>query len=143
MKNLVLKGLVPMIVVCFSTLVWAQSAAFPGTTERESVVPTLVNYSGVLTDSAGNPLSEVTGVTFLLYKDQRGGAPLWLETQNIRPDSSGHYTVMLGATEHEGLPADLFANGEARWLAVQVSGQTEQERVVLVAVPYAMKAKDA
>jgi hypothetical protein len=143
MKNLVLKGLFPIVVVCLSPLVWAQSAVVPGTTERESVVPTLVNYSGVLTDSAGNPLSDVAGVTFLLYKDQHGGAPLWLETQNIRPDSSGHYTATLGATEHGGLPAELFANGEARWLAVQVSGQTEQERVLLVAVPYAMKAKDA
>ena len=107
MKNLVLKGLFPIVVVCLSPLVWAQSAVVPGTTERESVVPTLVNYSGVLTDSAGNPLSEITGVTFLLYKDHQGGAPLWLETQNIRPDSSGHYTVTLGATDHEGLPADL------------------------------------
>jgi len=143
MKNLVLKGLFPMVVVCLSPLVWAQSAVSPSTAETPSVVPTLVNYSGVLTDSAGNPLSEITGVTFLLYKDHQGGAPLWLETQNIRPDSSGHYTVTLGATDHEGLPADLFANGEARWLAVQVSGQTDQERVLLVAVPYAMKAKDA
>jgi len=143
MKNLLLKGLVRIVVVCLSPLVWGQSVALPGATEGQSVIPTLVSYSGVLADSAGNPLSEVTGVTFLLYKDQRGGIPLWLETQNIRPDSSGHYTVTLGATEHEGLPADLFTNGEARWLAVQVSGQAEQERVLLVAVPYAMKAKDA
>jgi hypothetical protein len=26
-------------------------------------------------------------VTFSLYKDSEGGAPLWMETQNIQPDS--------------------------------------------------------
>jgi len=34
-------------------------------------------------------------------------------------------------------------SGEARWLAVQVVGQTEQPRILLVAVPYALKAADA
>jgi hypothetical protein len=142
MKCLLLKG-VGLIVVCLAALAVAQSAAVPAGSDASTVVPMLVNYSGVLTDSNGKPLSDVTGVTFLLYKDQRSTAPLWMETQNIRPDPNGHYTATLGATQSEGLPADLFANGEARWLAVQVSGQMEQERVLLVAVPYAMKAKDA
>src|SRR5207245_3841386 len=35
------------------------------------------------------------------------------------------------------------ASGEARWLAVQVAGQPEQPRTLLVAVPYALKAADA
>jgi YVTN family beta-propeller protein len=51
--------------------------------------------------------------------------------------------VTLGATSSEGLPAYLFADGAARWLGVQVAGQAEEARVALVAVPYAMKAKDA
>jgi hypothetical protein len=33
--------------------------------------------------------------------------------------------------------------GEARWLGVQVSGQQEQPRVLLVSTPYALKAGDA
>jgi hypothetical protein len=41
------------------------------------------------------------------------------------------------------LPSTLFAAGEARWLGVQMSGQAEQPRVMLLAVPYAMKAGDA
>jgi hypothetical protein len=66
-----------------------------------------------------------------------------METQNVTPDNSGHYAVQLGATSANGLPADLFVSGDARWLAVQVSGHAEQARVMLVAVPYALKAKDA
>src|SRR5450755_2828275 len=107
------------------------------------VVPHLVNYSGVLKDSSGRAVPVVTGVTFLLYSDQQGGSPVWMETQNVTPDRSGHYTVQLGATRTEGLPASVFLTGEARWLGVQESGHAEQPRVLLVAVPYAMKAGDA
>jgi hypothetical protein len=39
----------------------------------------------------------------------------------------------------------LFATGESRWLGVQVQvpGEIEQPRVLLVSVPYALKAADA
>jgi hypothetical protein len=43
----------------------------------------------------------------------------------------------------EGLPVDLFAYGEACWLGVQPQGRSEQPRVMLVSVPYALKAVDA
>jgi hypothetical protein len=80
------------------------------------------------------------GVTFALYKDQTGGAPLWVETQNVALDNGGHYTVYLGANHAQGVPAELFADGTARWLGVQAAGQAEQPRILLAAVPYAMKA---
>jgi len=115
----------------------------PGAVDASSAVPRLINYSGVLTDFNGKPLIEVTGVTFLLYKDRQGGAPLWLETQNVTPDNNGRYTVTLGATTIEGLPTDMFGSGEARWLGVQAERKPEQPRVLLVSVPYALKAGDA
>ena len=108
-----------------------------------SPVPSLVNYSGVLKDSGGKPATSLTGVTFLLYKDSQGGAPVWMETQNVMPDKTGHYTAQLGSTSSAGLPSEVFMTGEARWLGVQMAGETEQPRVLLVAVPYAMKAGDA
>ena len=109
----------------------------------QNSVPVLVDYGGVLRGSDSQPLTGVAGVTFLLYKDSEGGAPLWMETQNVRLDPRGGYTVTLGANSNEGLPAHLFADGAARWLAVQVAGQAEEARVALVAVPYAMKAGDS
>jgi hypothetical protein len=108
-----------------------------------NIVPPLVNFSGVLTDLNGKPMTGVVGVTFLLYKDSAGGAPLWLETQNVRPDKNGHYTAMLGSASSHGLPAEIFMAGEAHWLGVQVQGQEEQARVLLVSAPYALKAGDA
>src|SRR5580704_6514630 len=108
-----------------------------------AAVPRLVKFSGVVRDERGRPQSGVAGVTFALYKDQSGGAPLWLETQSVQADSSGRYTVLLGASKPDGLPMDLFASGEARWLGVQVAGAAEQARTLLVSTPYALKAADA
>jgi len=100
-------------------------------TGSTAVVPPLVSFSGLLTDDHGKALTGVVGVTFALYKDAQGGAPLWLETQNVYPDKTGHYTVMLGSTTSTGLPGDIFVAGEARWLGIQAQGQPEQPRVVL------------
>jgi|SRR5579862_93375 len=111
--------------------------------ESQMAVPPMINFSGTFTDLNGKPVTGIVGVTFYLYKDHQGGAPLWMETQNVQADRTGHYSVVLGSATRQGLPADLFASGEARWLAVQAQGQAEQPRIMLVAVPYAMKAADA
>lgn len=129
-------------VTCF-TAAAQQSATAPAAMAASNVVPSLINYTGVLKDASGRTLTSVTGVTFLLYGAEQDGAPLWLETQNVTPDKSGHYTVQLGMTSAKGLPSDLFVSGEARWLAVQIGNEAEQPRALLVAVPYAMKAADA
>jgi hypothetical protein len=127
-----------LLLLAFALPISAQQS-----TAANVAVPTVVKYTGVLTDASGKPLSGTVGVTFLLYKDSQGGAPLWLETQSVQADKSGHYTVALGATNANGLPADVFASGGARWLAVQAQGQAEQPRTLLMSVPYAMKAADA
>jgi hypothetical protein len=119
------------------------AAQQPAASAGSAIVPPVVKFSGVLKDANGKAVSGVAGVIFLLYLDEQGGAPLWMETQNVRPDKSGHYSVVLGSTTSHGLPADLFVSGEARWLGVQLQGQPEQPRVLLVSVPYALKAGDA
>ena len=128
-----------MVLLCSLFSQGQQSVA----TNTNVVVPPLVNFSGILTDVDGKPLTGVVGVTFLLYQEQQGGSPLWMETQNVEPDSDGHYRVMLGSTSSTGLPADIFVSGQAHWLGVQVQRQDEQPRVLLVSAPYALKAVDA
>lgn len=113
------------------------------TSTTEAVVPTLLSFTGVLTTTNGKPLTSITGVTFALYAEQEGGAPLWLETQSVLPDAIGHYTVQLGSAAAQGLPSALFVSGQARWLGVQPEGQVEQRRIMLLSVPYALKAGDA
>jgi len=106
-------------------------------------VPPFIQFSSITGDVNGKPLTGVVGVTFYLYQEQQGGAPLWMETQNVQPDKTGHYSVLLGSTTSQGLPASIFTSGEAHWLGVQVQGQDEQPRVLLVSAPYALKAGDA
>jgi len=118
-----------------------QNAASPAASAPD--VPRLIKFSGTLLDAQDRPMAGPVGVTFALHAQQTGGAALWLETQNVKPDANGAYTVLLGANSANGVPAELFASGEARWLEVQVERQAEQPRVLLVSVPYALKAKDA
>jgi hypothetical protein len=132
-----------VVVICLSSGFAQQSTAGSSATPVNATVPMLMNFSGTLTDTNGKPVSGIVGVTFYLYKDQDGGSPLWMETQNVRPAKTGYYSVMLGSTTSQGLPSDLFVSGEARWLGVQAQGQVEQARVMLLSVPYALKAGDA
>jgi hypothetical protein len=118
--------------------VLAASQSSPGT------VPRFVEFSGVVTAARSGKTGVVT-LTFSLYQEQEGGTPLWVETQNVQVDEKGRYTVLLGATQPDGLPLDPFATGQARWLGVQpgLPAAGEQPRVLLVGVPYALKAADA
>jgi len=130
-------GFLPL-VLSLTPAAFAQSSA-----QTASALPRLVRFGGTVKDLNGNPLTGVVGITFALYSEQTGGAPLWLETQNVTADSNGHYTVLLGSTKPDGLPAELFTSEQAHWVGVQISGQAEQSRVLLVSAPYALKAGDA
>src|SRR5438477_5856413 len=101
-----------------------------------SSVPRLVKFSG--SAPAGS-----SSVTFAIYDREDALAPLWLETQAVTADEAGHYTVLLGSTKADGLPASIFASGEARWIGVKVGDAQESARTLLVSVPYALKAGDA
>jgi hypothetical protein len=108
-----------------------------------TAVPPLIPYSGVVNTVPGAQPAGSASVTFLIYKDEQGGEPLFTETQAVALDVTGHYNAQLGATLTNGIPMNLFATGEARWLEVQVAGEPQQPRVLLVSVPYALKAADA
>jgi len=130
--------------VCFGVLLplQAQTGASSSTTTVQ--VPRLIRLSGMLTPGSGlTGDHSVVGVTFSLYAEQTGGAPLWQETQSVELDSVGHYTVLLGSTQAEGLPAELFTSVQAQWLGVQAEREAEQARIMLVSVPFALKAGDA
>src|SRR5258708_1312818 len=144
MKRTLRLGIIALL--CFPSAFAQQSSSVTSssiTSPAAATVPSLINFSGTFTDLNGKPMTGTVGVTFYLYKDDQGGAPLWLETQNVQADRTGHYNVMLGSTRSAGLPADIFVAGQARWLSVQPQGQKDLPRVMLLSVPYALKAGDA
>ncbi len=126
------------LILSLAPLTVAQTTA-----ETAPALPHLVRFGGAVKDLNGNALTGVVGITFALYSEQTGGPALWLETQNVTADNNGHYVALLGSTTPDGLPAEIFTSEQARWVGVQVSGQAEQPRVLLVSAPYALKAGDA
>src|ERR1700681_1550868 len=109
------------------------------------VVPPFVKFDGVLKRFSGISNGRVVALRFAIYADAAGGTALWQEVQNTQLDLQGRYEVVLGAPASGGMPTDLFAKGEPRWLGVQPlwPGEVEEPRVLIVAVPYAMEAANA
>jgi len=127
-----------LLVVCF---LWPciASAGAP-----QATVPRLIRFAGHFPSATAQPAG-VVGATFAIYAQEEGGVPLWTEDQNVNLDANGNYRVLLGAVTNGGVPLELFAGGEARWLQVQlyVPDEVDLPRVLLVSVPYALRAGDA
>lgn len=125
---------------------WSQEVTnrpLAATSSVAIAVPRVIRVSGMVKDPDQKSVIGKADITFSLYKDQEGGPSLWTETQNVTLDNNGKYNVLLGASTTEGLPSDLFASSEARWLGVHVQGTGDQPRTLLLSVPYALKALDA
>jgi hypothetical protein len=132
------------LLLTFFFLLLSVAAQTSSANPAQVQVPPLIQFSNVATDEGGNTLSGAVSITFSLYNSQQGGEPLWIETQNnVQLDPTGHYSVQLGITKPGGVPTALFTTGEARWLGVRIDEQAEQSRVLLLSVPYALKAGDA
>ena len=131
-------SLLGAICLALGQLAFAQTP-----TETASALPPPLRFGGTVKGADGSARTGAVGITFALYAEQTGGAPLWQETQNLTADGTGHYSALLGSTKTEGLPAELFTSEQAHWVGVQVEGQPEQPRVLLVSTPYALKAGDA
>ncbi|OGC76691.1 MAG: hypothetical protein A2Z27_00280 [candidate division Zixibacteria bacterium RBG_16_50_21] len=87
------------------------------------VVPTQMNFQGILTDTGGNPISDSTkSVQFTIYDAVSGGNMLWAETLNVTTDSQGRFTVILGLTWP--LYGTVFSD-TSRYLGVQVGNDAE------------------
>jgi len=119
------------------------SAPLPLAATAPTPVPALVPYAGIAVSPDGKAITDPVSITFLIYKDLQGGEPLWYETETVTPNAAGKFSVQLGSTLPSGLPADLFLKGEARWLELQIAGQTPRARTLLTSVPYAFKSVDA
>jgi len=108
-----------------------------------SVVPALIKFSGILREFDNSPHTSFSTVTFSIFKNVEGGSAVWSETQNVQPDSTGRFTVLLGKTQPAGLPKEVFASGDARWIEITAPGLPTPPRTALISVPYALKAGDA
>src|ERR1700722_19751044 len=141
MRPLYARSLVAVGILCADAGASAQKTEI---TASVPAVPSLVHFAGSFHPPANQPVGPV-GATFTIYSEQEGGTPLWSEDQNVQLDANGNYTSLLGSTKNGGLPTGLFATREARWVQVKfhLPEEVSLPRVLLVSVPYALKAADA
>src|SRR6185503_6268085 len=101
----------------------------------------LVNIKCGPKDVANGSIKKIVGFRISLYEDQEGGAPLWMEIQDLEVDERGHCEVVLGLTTRESVAAELLSSGKPLWLGLQpqIPGEDEQSRILLLTVQYAAK----
>ena len=124
-------------------ILWIAALAVPHA--QQTQVPRVMWYSGVFRPVTTQLIASVEQVTVAVYRDRDGGDVMWQETQNVAMEAGGRYNLLMGATSPDGLPADLFTSGEARWIGITFNrpGEVEQPRIPMASVPYALKAADA
>ena len=64
------EGVVVLLMILLGSLFSAAQQTVA--TNTNVMVPPLVNFSGVLTDGNGKPLTGVVGVSFYLYQEEQG-----------------------------------------------------------------------
>lgn len=115
----------------------AQAPAAPRTS-----VPRVVRIDGTV--PPGTPVATGTvAIGASIYDADTGGTLLWDETQVVSLDAQGRYTLYLGGSQADGLPAPVLTASTPLWLSLQVAGGAPEARVPLTSVPFALRAADA
>ena len=102
-------------------------------------VPSLINYQGRLTDGSGNPVTGNRTMALRLYDAASGGNLTYSETIGTVAVTNGTYSFRFGASGN-GIVSVLSGQD---YLALSVNGTEEAARTRLLAVPFALKAKES
>lgn len=117
-----------MIFCLLSVLIGATTFAF-------DIVPPLVSYQGQITDAGGNPVDTIVDITFTIYANPNGTAPVWTETQTGVAINTGQFSVLLGSVQP--LRDSVFTE-VGRYLGVRIGNAAEGLPLQrIVTVPYA------
>jgi sulfatase modifying factor 1 len=103
-------------------------------------VPNLINYQGRLTDAQGNPVTGNRTMTVRVYDAPSGGNMTYEENIGTVAVANGTYGFQFGGAG-DGIIGVLV--GFSDYLALSVNGTEESGRTRLLAVPYALKAKES
>ena len=106
---------------------------------RLIAAPSEINYQGVLTDQQGNPVNGVRAMQIKLYDAPTGGNMTYQETIGNVTVADGIYSFKFGASGN-GVASAL--NGSDH-LALVVDSVEQPTRTKILAVPYALKAKES
>ncbi len=130
MKSLILRGYRPALVVVGLLMAAVAQAA----------VPSALTADGVLTSQGGGPVADGNyTVTFSIYKDAAGGAPVWSEGPLQVAVKNGAFSQVLGAVK----PVDAGVAAAGGWITLAVGNDPELARKPWRSVPFALRAQVA
>ena len=101
--------------------------------------PSEINYQGVLTDQQGNPVNGVRAMQIKLYDAPTGGNMTYQQNIGNVTIADGIYSFKFGASGN-GIASALNGNDH---LALLVDSEEQPTRTKILAVPYALKAKES
>jgi len=103
-----------------------------------AAIPNLINYQGMLTNDAGDPLNGNYDLSFSIYSQSSGGSALWSETHTAVSVDKGLFNVILGSTTP--VSSSLF-DDTTRYLGIAIGADPElSPRARLTSVGYAYRA---
>jgi len=114
-------------------------AAFLTALPLAAQVPSLINYQGRLTDGSGNAVTGNRTMAVSIYGAATGGNLTYSESLGTVSVANGTYNFQFGASGN-GIVSALSGQD---YLALTVNGTEESTRTRLLAVPYALKAKES
>ena len=104
-----------------------------------SAAPSEINYQGVLTNQQGNPVNGVRTMQIKLYDAPTGGNMTYQQNIGNVTVADGIYSFKFGASGN-GIASALNGNDH---LALIVDSVEQPTRTKILAVPYALKAKES
>ncbi len=117
-------------------------------TATNKIVPgRFLSFQGRLTNIDGNPIISSTGIVFKLYNNGNVGEGDTLYTsetgnsQTVVPDENGIFSVTIGKSHGEEIPASVFSENREVWLEITAGGETMSPRQPIATVAYAMNAE--
>jgi hypothetical protein len=126
----VVLGVLSLLLV----MIWVSSGS--------AEIPRIINYQGLLTDTAGNPVPDGEHtIRFRIWSDSSGGTVRWTSQPEQVLVLNGLLNYQLGSVEN--IPPSTF-NDTSLWLGITVGTGPEvpelTPRTRLVAAPYAFSA---
>jgi hypothetical protein len=100
----------------------------------------LLTYSGYLYDTAGNPVTATSTITFRFYTTAGGAGAVFADSITVTPTADGYFSAVIGA--NAGTPIDPSQFGQQLWMGMQVTGDAVEmsPRVELTSSPYTLTA---
>lgn len=111
-------------------------------------VPVEINYQGVLTDQAGNPINGVRAIQLKIYDAPTGGNITYTEDLGNVSVQDGICSFSFGANGTSnpltapvsGITDAIIGSNQA-WVETSINGVSQTPRQKILTVPYALAAK--